>query len=174
MNRRGGGTNVAFLDRDGVLNVDTGHPHRVSEFEWVPGAPEAVLLLNQRGYRVAVITNQAGIAKGLYREEDYLAFTKHLTDQLAARGGRIDAVYHCPHHPQGHVEALTVVCECRKPSPGMILRGLADLGGARETSFLIGDRPSDIAAAEAAGIKGHLFDGVNLLEFLGRIIKVGG
>lgn len=162
---------VAFLDRDGVLNVDVGHTHRLSDLTWMDGAPEAITFLNRLGYRVAVVTNQAGIAKGYYSDDEFRGFMGHVLSELSSRGGHVDAVYYCPHHPDAVLEGLRVDCHCRKPRPGMILRGLQDLQGRIDGSFLVGDRASDIAAAEGAGLPGYLFDGtVSLLDFVTAIV----
>ncbi|HEY5280420.1 MAG TPA: HAD family hydrolase [Pseudolabrys sp.] len=149
---------AAFLDRDGVLNVDHGYVHRLDALEFIPGASEAVRLLNEAGYLVVVVTNQSGVARGLYGEADVECFNQELSLRLAARGARIDAFYYCPHHPQGAVERYTVVCECRKPKPGLLEQAARDFAIDRQRSFLIGDRDGDSEAAAAFGIKGIRFD----------------
>lgn len=149
---------AAFLDRDGVLNVDHGYVHRIETLEWVAGAPEAVRLLNDAGYAVIVITNQAGVARGYFDETAVQRFNAHLKDALAAQGARIDAIYYCPHHPQGVVKEFAIACRCRKPMPGMLEQAAADWPLDLTKSFLIGDKDSDIEAAHAFNIRGIKFD----------------
>jgi D-glycero-D-manno-heptose 1,7-bisphosphate phosphatase len=162
---------AAFLDRDGVLNEDKGYTHKADDLVWVPGAREAIRLLNDRGYRVIVVTNQAGVARGYYEEDAVDAFHAHMQEQLADAGAFVDAFYHCPYHADGKVPAYTVADHPdRKPNPGMILRALDDWQVNRETSFLIGDKPSDMEAARRAGLPGYLFAGGDLHALVSDII----
>ena len=149
---------VAFLDRDGVLNVDHGYVHRPERLEWVAGAPEAVRLLNEAGIPVIVITNQSGVARGYFGETDVQQFHAHVHEQLRARGAHVDAFYYCPHHPQGTVAEFAIACDCRKPKPGMLERAARDFAIDRKRSFLIGDKDDDVAAAAAFGVRGIKFD----------------
>src|SRR5262245_56017959 len=165
---------AVFLDRDGVLNVDHGYVHRPEQVEWVPGAIASVRRLNGLGYRVVVVTNQAGVAHGHYGEDSVLALHAWMRDELAAQGAIVDAFYHCPFHPEGRVEQFRKSHIDRKPGPGMILRAFSDLAIDREGSFLIGDRESDIAAARAAGIPGFLFVGGDLLDFVENCLAERG
>ena len=154
-----------FFDRDGVLNEEVGYLWEVERFKWIDGAREAVKLCNERGLLAVVVTNQGGIARGLYtaREVDTLhAFMQH---ELSEVGAHIDAFYYCPHHPEGVVEEFSIVCDCRKPKPGMILRACAELDINPAQSILFGDSKRDIEAAEAAGLRdGILFTGGNLFD----------
>ena len=149
---------VAFLDRDGVLNVDHGYVHRPERLEWVAGAPEAVRLLNEAGIPVIVITNQSGVARGYFGETDVRQFHAHVQEQLRARGAHVDAFYYCPHHPQGTMAEFAIACDCRKPKPGMLERAARDFAIDRKRSFLIGDKDDDVAAAAAFGVRGIKFD----------------
>lgn len=149
---------AAFLDRDGVLNVDHGYVHRLDELDLVPGAADAVRLLNNAGYLVIVVTNQSGVARGRYGEDAVRRFNDELAKRLAAQGARIDAFYYCPHHPEGSVARYRIACDCRKPNPGMLAQAARDFDIDRGKSFLIGDKPGDSEAAAAFGIKGVLFD----------------
>jgi D-glycero-D-manno-heptose 1,7-bisphosphate phosphatase len=152
------GLPTAFLDRDGVLNVDRGFVHRPEELEFVPGAAEAVRLLNEAGYRVVVITNQSGIARGLYDEAALHRFHAHMCERLEAKAARIDAFYYCPHYPHGSIPQFSIVCECRKPKTGMLEQAAHDCPVDRSRSFLIGDKDDDTAAAAAFGIRGIKFN----------------
>ncbi len=162
---------AAFLDRDGVLNVDRGYTHRLDDLVWMPGATEAIRLLNDRGYRVIVVTNQAGVARGYFGERAVAAFHAGMQQQLAADGAYIDAFYHCPYHADGVVASYTVDDHPdRKPNPGMILRAMADFPVNREGSFIIGDKPSDIEAGRRAGLPGYLYTEGSLKALVGQII----
>ena len=143
---------AVFLDRDGVINLDRAYVHRWEDFEFVPGALDAAARLAAAGWTLVVVTNQSGIARGYYTEDDYQALTRQMVDAFAARGVPVAAVYHCPHHPSGRVAALAVDCECRKPAPGMLLRAAREHGLSLPDSMMVGDKPSDIAAARAAGV----------------------
>lgn len=158
---------AAFLDRDGVLNRDHGYVHRWDQFDWIDGAKQAIRYLNDNGYFVLVVTNQAGVAHGYYNEDAVHALHEFVRDALAEVGAFIDAFYHCPFHPDAKVGQYRARAhQDRKPAPGMILRGLSEWPIQASRSFLVGDRATDIAAAEAAGIKAALFEGGSLLDFV--------
>jgi len=159
-------TPIVFFDRDGVLNADIGYLWRKEDFVWMPGAPETIRLFNQLGWQVVVVTNQSGVARGYYQEADVQSLHVWMNDELAKQDAHIDRFYFCPHYPQGAQAKYAVECDCRKPQPGMILRGLAEWTADPADCILIGDKESDIAAATAAGIKGYLFAGSNLLDFV--------
>ena len=158
MNKIGRCLPAAFLDRDGVLNVDLGYAHRPDQLEWIPGAQEAVQLLNEAGYYVFVISNQSGVARGYFDENSVKLFHAHMLAGLSARGAHIDAFYYCPHHPEGTVKSLAVQCRCRKPGPGMLEQAAAEWPIDKQASFLIGDKDEDVAAATAFDIRGIKFD----------------
>ena len=155
---------AVFFDRDGVLNVDYDYVHLPSQWVWMDGAPEAIAYLNRKGYAVVVVTNQSGIGRGYYTEHDLQVLNAYIERELEQVGARIDGFYHCPHQPDDH-------CECRKPLPGMIEQAITDLGLDRSKSFLIGDRDTDIEAANAAGIPGRLYEGGNLLALVRSILQ---
>jgi D-glycero-D-manno-heptose 1,7-bisphosphate phosphatase len=154
-----------FLDRDGVINVDRNYVYRVDDFEWVEGAVEAIKAFNARGWWVFVVTNQSGIARGYYSEDQMQNLHVWLGAQLGARGAKIDRIYHCPYHEDGTVERYRRDSFDRKPKPGMLLQAMTDFPVIRESSFMIGDKQADLEAAKAAGIRGFLFTGGNLASF---------
>jgi D-glycero-D-manno-heptose 1,7-bisphosphate phosphatase len=143
---------AAFIDRDGVLNEERAFVHRIEDFVFVPGAIEALQALQAAGYLLVVITNQSGIARGLYLEADYLALTGHMRERLQAAGVTLDAVEYCPHLVDAPVERYRADCDCRKPKPGMLRRAAQTLDIEPGVSFLVGDRLSDVEAGRAAGI----------------------
>ncbi|MSO96593.1 MAG: HAD family hydrolase [Rhodospirillaceae bacterium] len=157
---------AAFLDRDGVLNIDNGFAHQPGHVQWVKGAMQAVALLNKRGYFVFVVTNQSGIARGLYTEQHVRELHAWMADEFKAQGARIDEFVYCPHHPEAEIAQYRIACACRKPGPGMLQDLMKKWPVQREHSFMIGDRETDVTAATAAGIAGYLFPGGNLHAFL--------
>lgn len=142
------GRPAVFLDRDGTINVERNYLHRPADMELIAGVPEAIARLNAAGLLVVVVTNQAGIARGYYTEADMHALHAHLSALLAACGGRLDAIYFCPHHPE-----FTGACACRKPAAGMLLAAGRDHGIDMGRSWLIGDSAGDIGAGRAAGCR---------------------
>ena len=160
---------AVFLDRDGVINVDVGYPHRIDTFQFIPGAPEAIRTFNQVGLRVVVVSNQSGVARGMFTVKTVSQFNQHIADSLARHNARIDAFYFCPYHPDAVVEHYRADSPDRKPHPGMILRAAREMNLDLTRSFLIGDRETDIQAATAAGIPGYLFKGDNLSSFVREI-----
>lgn len=159
-----------FLDRDGVLNEDLGHVHRIEDFRWLPGAIEAIALARRQGYLVVVVTNQAGVARGYYEEAAIEALHRHVNRELRRHGAWIDAFYYCPYHPDGVVERYRRLHPDRKPGPGMLLRAIADLDIDAAGSLLIGDQPSDVAAAEAAGVRGIRTGGGDLARLVQQVL----
>ncbi len=149
---------AAFFDRDGVLNVDVGYTHGLEELALIPGVAAAVRSLNDAGYRVLVVTNQSGVARGYYSRAAVGRFNARLQELLAADGARIDAFYDCPHHPQGTVKEFAIQCNCRKPAPGLLQQAAREWPIDMSRSFLIGDKDDDLAAAVAFGIRGVKFD----------------
>ena len=132
-----------FLDRDGVINIDEGYTYKWSEFEFIEGAIEALKHLINLGKNLIIVTNQSGIARGYYTEEEYLQLEVMMLDE-----------YHCPHHVDGVVPSLSIQCSHRKPSPGMILSAIKDHSLDPSRSIIIGDKESDIEAGENAKLAG--------------------
>ena len=143
---------AAFLDRDGVINADRAYVHRPADFVVLPGVAPALRLLAAQGHALVVVTNQSGIARGIYTEDDYQFITDYMRAVLAREGVELDGVYHCPHHPAAPVARYRCICNCRKPMPGLLQRAASDLDLDLEASVLIGDRLTDIEAGRAAGV----------------------
>ena len=162
---------AAFLDRDGVLNFDDGYIGTRDRIRWTPGVVSAIRTLNEAGYLVFVITNQSGVARGMFSEQDVHDLHDWMRDELQRDGARIDDFRFCPHHADGSVADYAVDCECRKPKPGM-LRDLMKAWPVRtQGSFVIGDKPSDVEAAKAAGLPGFLFAGGDLAAFVDDVLR---
>lgn len=143
---------AVFLDRDGTINIEKDYLYRIDEFEFTPGAIEAIKLFNQSGYLVVVVTNQSGVARGYYSEADVETLHSHIDQQLQSQGGRVDAWYYCPHHVSGK-PPYNQECSCRKPLPGMLLKAAADHDIDLDRSWMVGDKLADIEAGQAAGCK---------------------
>jgi D-glycero-D-manno-heptose 1,7-bisphosphate phosphatase len=161
---------AVFFDRDGVINHDYGYVATRERFHFMEGAAEAIKLLNKAGYLVFIASNQAGIARGFYTEEDLAQLHSWMMDALAAQGARIDDARYCPFHPEGRIVAYCRNSHWRKPNPGMILDLMATWRVERAGSFLVGDKDIDMQAAQAAGIAGHLFPGGNLAAFVETVL----
>jgi D-glycero-D-manno-heptose 1,7-bisphosphate phosphatase len=161
---------AVFFDRDGVLNVDYGYVHKPQDFKWMYGAVDAIKYLKQMGFVVVVVTNQSGIARGMYTETDVVHLHHWMNEFLDSQGTKIDHFYYCPHYVHGCIEKYSIECSCRKPEPGMILEAIKDLNIDTSSSFLVGDKHSDLEAAEGAGVNGFLFNAKNLFEFVRGII----
>lgn len=161
---------AVFFDRDGVLNLDSGFAHRPDQIVWTPGAAAAVAQVNAAGLLAFVVTNQSGVARGLYSEDDVRALHAWMAGELAQAGARIDAWRYCPHHPE-----VSGPCACRKPLPGMLEALIAEHGVDRARSFMVGDRDSDMEAAAAAGVRGVPYAGGDLLTLIaGEIARLRG
>ena len=163
---------AVFFDRDGVLNKDIGYLFESSKLVWIDGAREAVKAVNDIGYFAFVVTNQSGVARGLYEEAQVQELHRWMADELARIGARIDAFEYCPFHPEGTIERYRQASHRRKPSPGMINDLLERFPVDIQRSFLIGDQPTDLEAARAAGLKAHLFSGHNLERFLKPLLPI--
>ncbi len=164
---------AAFLDRDGVLNLDTGYPHQPRQIVWLADVPAAIRHLNEAGYFVFVVTNQSGVARGLYDEGAVRDLHAWMDEWLRGRGARVDDWCYCPHHPDAVINAYRAACLCRKPAPGMILDLARRWPVDMSRSFLIGDRASDLVAAAAAGLPGFLVEEGGLLGQVQRLAPRG-
>ncbi len=163
-------TRALFLDRDGVINVDHGYVGSQDRFEWMQGARETIRHATRTGWRVFLVTNQSGVARGLYTEDDVRALLAWIAEQCRASGGRIDDFRYCPYHPDGVVEAYRRVSDWRKPAPGMLLDLIRAWDLDPGDCIMIGDQTSDLQAAERAGMRGYLFPGGDLLAFAQPIL----
>lgn len=143
---------AAFLDRDGVINVDYAYVYSKEKTDWIEGIFELCRFLRDAGYWLVVVTNQAGIARGYYTEAQFLEYTRWIHGEFERHGAPLLATYYCPHHPEASVEVLRMTCRCRKPAPGMIIEAARYFDLALEGSLLIGDKLSDIEAGAAAGV----------------------
>lgn len=148
-------TAAIFLDRDGVINQDTGYVSKRDDFIFIDGVIDAMKLLKEKGYQLVIITNQSGIARGLFSEDDFIRLTEWMDWSLSDRGVDLDGFYFCPHHPNEGSSENTQACDCRKPAPGMFIDAIDDLGINAGASYMVGDKVSDLQAAQAAGV-GHL------------------
>ncbi len=152
---------AVFLDRDGTIARDVPYCHRVEDFELLPTVPEAIKLLNVSGFKVVVVTNQSGIARGYFTEETLNLIHRKMRDELTRYGTWVDAIYFCPHHPDDG-------CQCRKPRPGLLLDAASELGIDFQLSYVVGDRQIDVEAGRCVGCKTALVTtGPNLGELEG-------
>ena len=147
---------AAFLDRDGTLNVDVGYPDSLEKIVLIPGAVEAVQLLNRAGYAVVVVSNQSGVARGYFDEARVQAINRGVAEMFAQAGARIDGFYYCPHLPEASVARYRRACGCRKPEPGMLQKAVREMHLDLARSLIIGDKYSDIAAGKALGLQAVL------------------
>lgn len=143
---------AVFIDRDGVINVDHGYVHKVDDFEYVDGVFEATRKLKEMGYLLVLVTNQSGIARGMFSEDEFMSLTEWMDWNFVDNGVEFDGIYYCPHHPEHGVGDYKQDCDCRKPKPGMFNTAKSFLKIDMDNSVMIGDKAEDMMAAEAAGV----------------------
>tara|TARA_B100001093_G_scaffold120332_1_gene113035 strand:- start:1866 stop:2366 length:501 start_codon:yes stop_codon:yes gene_type:complete len=158
---------AVFLDRDGVINEDLGYVYKIDDFKWIQGAQESIKHLNDRGYYVFIVTNQSGIARGLYSENDIDYLHKYINEELSKINAKIDEFFYSPYHP--NFKKYENLSNMRKPDTGMIELAFQKWPILKSSSFLIGDNITDIECANKFGINSFLFDGNNLYKFLKKI-----
>jgi D-glycero-D-manno-heptose 1,7-bisphosphate phosphatase len=142
-----------FLDRDGVIIDDVHHLSAPSQVQIIPGSAEAIAALNRAGWPVVVVTNQSGVARGLFTLDVLHAVHRRISEQLLGKGARVEAYFFCPHHPAAEVAEYRLECSCRKPRPGMLQQAARELGLELSSSWMIGDRDTDLQAGAAAGTR---------------------
>jgi D-glycero-D-manno-heptose 1,7-bisphosphate phosphatase len=157
-----------FLDRDGTMNVDHGYVHEIDNFQFIDGAIEAMQELKKMGYALVMVTNQSGIARGMFSEDTFMQLTEWMDWSLADRDVDLDGIYFCPHHPEAVVEEYRQQCDCRKPAPGMLLAAQKELNIDMAASYMVGDKIDDVLAGKAAGV------GINVLVRSGKPVTEEG
>lgn len=157
---------AVFLDRDGVLTVEKSYVCSIEELEIFPYVRECIAQIHKKGFLAIVITNQSGIARGMFTEEEL-----HKMNRMLMQETGVDAVYYCPHHPQGMVEKYKVICDCRKPKTGLLERACKDYQIDLDNSYMVGDRAGDILAGMKMGIKTVLLESGYGLEKLEQDVK---
>ncbi|HYH56886.1 MAG TPA: HAD family hydrolase [Anseongella sp.] len=157
---------VVFLDKDGTLIENVPYNTDPGKIRFCPGVPEALRLLQEYGYKLIVVSNQAGVAYGFFKEEDLRTVKNALQERLAEYGVQLDGFYYCPHHIRGKVSRYALNCTCRKPMPGMLIRGAVEHGADLSSSWMIGDILDDIEAGNCAGCKTVLIDNGNETEWV--------
>ena len=156
-----------FLDRDGTLNIDHGYVHEIDQFQFIDGSIDTLKKLKEMGYLLVLVTNQSGIARGYFTEQQFLQLTEWMAWSLADRGVDLDGIYYCPHHPEG-IGEFKENCDCRKPKPGMLLQAIKELNIDPTYSVMVGDKVDDIKAGISAGVK------INVLVRTGKAITDEG
>lgn len=160
---------VVFLDRDGTINVDKHYLYKVEEFEFIPGVIEGLQMLSKAGYELIVITNQSGIGRGYYTEEDFQKLNQWMVETLKSHGVKIRQVYYCPHLPDAQIDKYRIDCNCRKPKLGMYHTAVQECEIEVECSYAIGDRLRDCAICESSLCKGFLVGTTEKKEIIEKV-----
>jgi len=162
---------AAFLDRDGTLNRDHGYTYKIEEFQWLDGAREAIKRLNDSGYLVFIVTNQAGIARGYYDARAVDKLHNWMQCDLSSVGAHFDDVRYCPHHPDGSIPELSIVCDCRKPHPGMLISLIDQWNPVLSGSFMLGDSDKDAQAGAGAGLTARKIPSGSILGEVEKLLQ---
>ncbi|WP_158781716.1 D-glycero-beta-D-manno-heptose 1,7-bisphosphate 7-phosphatase [Pantoea sp. BAV 3049] len=157
-----------FLDRDGTINVDHGYIHEIDNFHFIDGVIDAMRELKKMGYALVLVTNQSGIARGIFSEDTFMQLTEWMDWSLADRDVDLDGIYFCPHHPEAIEEEYRQQCDCRKPQPGMLLSAQKELNIDMAASYMVGDKIDDMLAGKAAGV------GIKVLVRTGKPVTEEG
>ena len=163
---------VAFLDRDGVINsknIIKGYIGKIRDFKWIPGAKKTIKFLKKNDFKVVIVTNQSGIARGYFSIKDVYKLHRYLKEELIKYGTKVDKIYFCPFHKDGIVSKYKKNSSLRKPRIGMFLKANKIWNIDKKKSFIIGDQKTDIEFAQRAKIKGYLFNQKNLYNFINKI-----
>lgn len=144
---------IIFLDRDGTINVEVDYLHKKEDFKFEKNADKAIKIFNDLGYKVIVVTNQSGIARGYYTEDDLVELHKFMDDELLKIGAKVNAYFYCPHHPDAKVEKYKINCHCRKPNLGMFLKAKKSFDFDFENATIVGDKLSDIESGLRLGMR---------------------
>ena len=163
---------AVFLDRDGTINIEKNYLYRIEDFVFLPGVIEALRLIQSCGYLLIIITNQSGIARGYYEEADFQKLNEWMLETLKEQGVKIDAVYYCPHHPEGKIERYRIKCHCRKPKTGMFYQAVEDFSLDLAQCFAVGDKIRDCSICENTMCQGFLV-GENEKPEVIRQVKAG-
>ena len=147
---------AVFLDRDGTINVEKNYLFKIEDFEFLPGVIEALKLFQENGYKLIIITNQSGIARGYYTEEDFHKLNDWMIDTLKKYGIYIDAVYYCPHHPDAINQEYRMDCQCRKPNIGLFIKAAEEFNIDLSKSIAIGDKIRDCSICSTTSCSGYL------------------
>lgn len=162
---------AVFLDRDGVINKDNGYVYRIDDFIWINGAKEAIKFLKEKGFKIFVVTNQSGISRGFYDENDVDSLHKFINSELSKHETSIDEFFLSPYHPEVKNYKYDHLSHLRKPETGMLELACTKWQINKKYSFLIGDQKTDMLCARNFGIKGFLFEGGNLYDFVSKLVK---
>ena len=147
---------AVFLDRDGTINVEKQYLFKTEEFEFIPRAPMAIKKMNDLGYKVIIISNQSGIARGFFTEQDVINLHKYMLQELDKIGAKIDGFYYCPHHPEAKIEKYRLKCKCRKPENALFVKAIEKYEIDVSKSWVVGDRVRDLIPGEVLGMRGAL------------------
>lgn len=170
-------TKIAFLDRDGVLNLSSikkGYIGHINDFKWMSGARKFIKLLKEKNFKVVIVTNQSGVARGYFSIKDVYKLHRHLKEDLIKFGTKIDKIYFCPYHKDGIIKKYKTRSSLRKPGIGMFLKASKIWNIDRKKSFMIGDQKTDMIFAKRAKIKGYLFNEKNLYKFAKKKMNLKG